>query len=138
MFLQRSFAIAAILLAANVVQAQDSAIVLGKSTFGARCASCHGETGKGDGEIAGMFQVPPSDLTKLSERSGGAFPFSKVYQILATGLGEKAHSNSQMPIWGDFFKADAVLDRGLIGNDPDYIVQGRILSLTYYLQSIQG
>ena len=130
-------AITALVTAAGMAQAQDNAFAIGKSTFGARCALCHGVGGKGDGDIGGLFYVPPADLTKLSERAGGAFPFASVYNILATGLGEKAHGGSEMPIWGDFFLEDALQDRGIGMSDAVYIVQGRILSLTYYLESIQ-
>lgn len=137
MSFKKVFLIAAIVFAANTVQAQDSVLILGKSSYGARCAVCHGEDGKGGGEVAGLFQVPPSDLTKLTERNGGAFPFSEVYQILASGLGERAHGNSQMPIWGEYFLADSLQDRGMSGDDIDHILQGRILSLTYFLEFIQ-
>ena len=123
--------------AAGAAQAQDSVIILGKSSFGARCALCHGEDGKGGGEIAELFKVPPADLTKLSERAGGAFPFARVYGIIVDGMDEAGHGESQMPIWGDYFIADALEDRGVKMSDAVEIATGRALSLTYYLESIQ-
>ncbi len=131
------FATAVFLTAASMAQSADSALVLGKSSYGANCAVCHGEDGTGSGAVAELFRAPPSDLTTLAERSGGAFPFSEVYQSIASGLGEKAHGDSEMPIWGGYFVADTLADRGMSASDADHIVQGRILSLVYYLESIQ-
>ena len=103
MAMKKTLAVAAIVLSAGAVQAQDSAIVLGKSSFGARCALCHGADAKGGGDIADLFQVPPSDLTTMTERNGGAFPFSIAYKTVVDGMGERAHGTSDMPIWGDYF-----------------------------------
>ena len=116
-----------VVMAAGAAQAQDSALVLGKSTFGARCALCHGADGKGGGE----------DLTTLAERNGGAFPFARVYSIIVDGMDAAGHGDSEMPIWGDYFIADALEDRGVKLSDAIEITQGRVLSLTYYLESIQ-
>lgn len=124
-------------LAAGAASAQDTAVELGKSTFGARCALCHGADGKGGGEIAELFQVPPSDLTTLSERNDGRFPFARVYSIMVDGMEKAGHGGSEMPIWGDYFIADALEDRGVKLSDAIEITQGRILTLTYYLETIQ-
>jgi mono/diheme cytochrome c family protein len=137
MTFRHALATAILALAAGGAQAQDSVIVLGKSSFGARCALCHGDDGKGGGEIAELFRVPPSDLTKLSERNGGAFPFARVYGIIVDGMDEAGHGDSTMPIWGDYFIADALEDRGVKMSDAVEIAAGRVLSLTYYLESIQ-
>ena len=126
------------LLCAGTVEAHsaDSALIIGRSSYKAYCAICHGEDGTGTGDVAEILRIPPADLTTLSERSGGAFPFSDVYQSIATGL-YRAHGQAAMPIWGNYFKADTLQDRGMNESDIDHIVQGRILSLVYYLESIQ-
>ncbi len=44
----------------------------GKAIYDRQCASCHGVTGKGDGEDAAYYTTKPSDLTDraaLSKRS---------------------------------------------------------------------
>jgi mono/diheme cytochrome c family protein len=44
----------------------------GKAIYDRECASCHGKTGKGDGEDAAYYTTKPTDLTdraKLSKRS---------------------------------------------------------------------
>ena len=128
---------AVVVLSASAAQSEDSTVILGKSTFGARCALCHGKDGKGGGEIAELFQVQPSDLTKLSERAGGKFPFSDVYGIIVSGMEEKGHGDSAMPIWGEYFMSDALEDRGVNATDALYIAAGRANSVASYLESIQ-
>ncbi|NND19096.1 MAG: c-type cytochrome [Silicimonas sp.] len=126
-----------LVVGAGVAEAQDAAIVLGKSSFGARCALCHGADGKGGGEVSELFRVPPADLTTLAERNDGAFPFARVYSIIVDGMDDVGHGDSEMPIWGDYFISDALEDRGVKMSDAIEITQGRVLSLTYYLESIQ-
>ena len=120
---------------ACVASAADSALILGKSSYNANCAICHGEDGTGTGDVADLLRVAPPDLTTLSERSNGAFPFSEVYSSISDGK-FRAHGGV-MPIWGDDFMTDTLTDRGMNADDAAHIVQGRILSLVYYLESIQ-
>ena len=86
MRLSKAFATAVLLVTSSVVHAQDSELTLGASAFGAHCALCHGDDGKGGGEIADLFKVPPSDLTKLSAEADGRFPFVEMYYLLARGM----------------------------------------------------
>jgi mono/diheme cytochrome c family protein len=116
--------------------AQDSA--LGRTEFSMRCAVCHGNGGMGDGEIGGLFSQQPKDLTLLSKENGGAFPFSEVYQAVDGRRDIAAHGMRTMPVWGDYFMADSMRDLpSSHGLDSEAIVQGRILSVVYFLQSIQ-
>lgn len=43
----------------------------GALAFGARCASCHGDDGRGGGPRAARLDPAPADLAALSERSDG-------------------------------------------------------------------
>ncbi len=126
-----------IMLPATLAQADEATVVLGRSTYTAHCALCHGAGGKGDGEIAQLFKVPPSDLTKLAERSDGKFPFTLVYNTILKGMEQRGHGGATMPVWGDFFMADALVDRGVTETDALYIAAGRALSVVYYLESLQ-
>ncbi len=45
----------------------------GKDLYVLRCASCHGEGGKGDGPTVVALKNPPADLTKISKKHGGTF-----------------------------------------------------------------
>ena len=137
MTLKKTLFTVALVLSACAVQAQESVLVLGKSSFGARCALCHGEDAKGGGEIADLFQVPPPDLTTMAQRADGRFPFPEVYNIIVNGMEEAGHGGAEMPIWGDYFLTDTLEDRGLSVGDAMEIAAGRILSMVYYLESIQ-
>ncbi len=137
MKLRTSLVLAAFALSAGAAQAADSVLVLGKSTFNARCALCHGQDAMGTGDIAELFKVRPSDLTKLAKNNGDKFPFSEVYHTIVEGMQERGHGENKMPIWGDYFMADALQDRGVSPGEAMEIAAGRILSLVYYLESIQ-
>lgn len=128
---------ATIFLSAGAVQAEDSALVLGKTAYGAYCAICHGDDGKGGGQVGEMFEVKPPNLTTLSKNAGGRFPFADVYNVIILGMEAPGHGTSEMPIWGEYFMSDALQDRGVSKTDALFIASGRALSLVYYLESIQ-
>ncbi|PKP70610.1 MAG: cytochrome C [Alphaproteobacteria bacterium HGW-Alphaproteobacteria-4] len=50
----------------------------GAADYATYCAACHGPTGKGDGARAYGLAKPPSDLTTIAARNGGAFPRTRV------------------------------------------------------------
>jgi mono/diheme cytochrome c family protein len=133
--------VAAIALCAPGVQAQgkaDQALILGKASFAANCATCHGDDATGNGPYAQYLNVQPSNLTLLSDKAGGAFPFSEVYQLIDGRKMVRTHGEfTDMPIWGTYFTTDSLADRGMDPDDIEHVIQGRILSLVYYLESIQ-
>jgi len=47
----------------NPVAPSDAALREAKSIFADKCANCHGDTGKGDGSDAMMYDPGPADLT---------------------------------------------------------------------------
>jgi mono/diheme cytochrome c family protein len=56
----------------NPVPADAVSIGRGKAVYTADCASCHGNSGKGDGPAAKDLEKPPGDMTKLGGQSDGA------------------------------------------------------------------
>ena len=56
----------------NPIPTNAASIGRGKSVYTARCASCHGDSGKGDGPSAKDFEESPGDMTKLGGQSDGA------------------------------------------------------------------
>lgn len=137
MQIHKILATTVVLLSSSAALAQENELTLGKSSFGARCATCHGTDAKGGGEIAELFRNPPTDLTTLAERAGGSFPFVDVYYTLARGLEKPGHGASEMPVWGEYFVADSLADRGVTPGEAIAIAAGRAFSLTLYLESIQ-
>ncbi|WP_270935669.1 c-type cytochrome [Falsiroseomonas oryzae] len=99
------------------------------------CAQCHGDDGKGGGQVARLLNTRPSDLTTLARRNNGAFPFVRVGQIIDGREDIALHGGREMPFWGQMFGFEAG-DR--FGNRMrEVYVQGRVYELVLYLNSIQ-
>lgn len=112
---------------------------IGENEYVTSCAACHGTSAKGDGPVAAALSKAPPDLTLISQRSDGNFPIARIYQIIDGEAAMGPHGSKQMPVWGDRYRAEAVGRLAGVPHDvtPASIVNGRILSLIYYLQSIQ-
>lgn len=113
-----------------LAQADDA----GKAEYDAACASCHGAAGMGAGPLAQLMTVPVPDLTKISANNDGVFPMLDVIHVIDGRTGVRGHGYP-MPVWGTRFKAEVVEAAGPYG--AEIIVRGRVLSLAYYLESIQ-
>lgn len=67
------------------------------------CASCHGVAGRGDGPAAPALTPRPTDLTQLTRRNGGVFPFYATVRSIDGRDVVRAHGSSAMPVWGERF-----------------------------------
>ena len=56
----------------NPIAADATSIARGKTVYTAECASCHGNSGVGDGPSAKDLEKSPGDMTKLGSQSDGA------------------------------------------------------------------
>jgi len=103
----------------------------GRSLYEIHCASCHGTSLKGDGPTAKELDTRPTDLTTISERNDGEFPFSRLYKTIEGADDLADHHQREMPRWGFAFQE--------FGSDADQRdeVRGRILQLMYYIESVQ-
>lgn len=101
----------------------------GKQMYMDYCAVCHGKDGKGDGPAASALKTPPTDLTQMAKKSGGESQVMKVKAILRFGTSIGAHGTSDMPVWGNLFRA-------VSGRDSS-IVELRITNLATYVNSMQ-
>ena len=110
----------------------DKARVLadGKEDYVLHCGPCHGPQGRGDGSMAALLVKPPTDLTQIAKRNGGAFPFWKVYEIVAGRSETAGHQSFQMPQFWERFRGE----QGKPGYDLPHI---RILLLTHYVEDLQ-
>ena len=133
-----ALAAAAAFLSASPASAAQDPVAAGEAVYQTLCANCHGRAGTGNGPIAEVLTVKPADLTQLAKQNGGKFPFDEVYQVIDGRAMPPGHGTSQMPIWGNYFTEKGQFIGSMLGDEfaQDY-VRGRILSLVYYLQSIQ-
>lgn len=85
--------------------ARDIGSLAGPDVYKAYCASCHGESGKGDGPAAPALKAPLPDLTTIAKRSGGRFSSVDVTEAI-TGVNKPiaAHGSPDMPVWGPVFR----------------------------------
>ena len=108
-------------------------IVGGEIEYRNYCAACHGSDGKGQGPMGRLLTVRPADLTLLSKKNSGTFPFWQTYRVIDGREEVRGHGTREMPLWGDRFRSQAG------GNDAGSRAQaaGRLLALVFYLQHIQ-
>ena len=112
----------------------------GKREFVNKCAICHGQGAKGDGGVTEWLKVAPTDLTTLSKKNGGVFPYDRVYQVIDGREVVKGHGTRDMPIWGrDYLKEGVAAAEYYI--DVPYSMEmysrNRIMALIDYLNRVQ-
>jgi mono/diheme cytochrome c family protein len=118
-------------LASRAADAPDAeAVKAGAVLYKIHCASCHGAEGRGDGKAAVGLEYVPADLTRISLRNKGKFPFDRVVRIVDGRQPMKGHGGTDMPAWGD------VLLTKREGYDEDKVKE-LIRRLVHYLASIQ-
>jgi mono/diheme cytochrome c family protein len=117
------------------VWAQDSDP--GKSEFQSSCAACHGLDGEGKGPLSTQLKVPPADLTVLTKKNNGVFPFEAVYEVIDGRREVAAHGTRDMPIWGSRYGPNVAQTVLVPGFDPETMIRMRILVVMDYLNRIQ-
>ncbi len=101
----------------------------GKGDYRNYCASCHGTDATGDKEA----DIPGPDLTHLSKKNGGRFPFQEVYEVIDGRKKSAAHERLlDMPLWGVYFQP-----QGVSKGASEAKVKSRITDLVRYIQSLQ-
>jgi len=78
----------------------------GRSLYLRYCAACHGREGRGDGFVAPALGQKPTDLTQIAAEHGGRFPLDEVIDAIDGTRTVRAHGVSEMPVWGEVFRAD--------------------------------
>jgi len=107
---------------------QEDVIESGRQQFSQQCAVCHGLEGQGDGVLGPHLKEQPADLSRLSERNGGTFPFWDVYGKIDGRNKVGAHGPGDMPVWGTAERYEGTSGR---------LAMGQILEIVFFLQSIQ-
>jgi mono/diheme cytochrome c family protein len=142
--LVRAFTVGAIAIGVvTMAHAQQSgtagqSVDVGKYEYDAHCAACHGLSGKGDGPFAQLLKsgtVVPN-VTELSKKNNGVFPFARVFETIDGTVPIMAHGPTDMPIWGREYKVKSYY---LNPNyDPEAFVRAKILALTEYVYRLQA
>ena len=129
-----------VLAVSAMVMAQESAD-FGKYEYYAKCASCHGTSGRGDGTVAKYLIKAPPDLTTYAKRNGGVFPTQLAWQAIdGRPVAIGAHGTPEMPVWGQEFRREAIRPADRMdptGPSPEWHVARRITALIDYLASMQ-
>lgn len=122
-------------VAARAQEPAGENVDVGKFEYVARCATCHGLNGAGDGPLSRLLKKPVSDLTTLSKRNDGVFPFMRVYETIDGRQELEAHGSREMPIWGNEYRAGSYVARGY---SPESFIRAKILALTEYIYRLQA
>ncbi|WP_372620770.1 c-type cytochrome [Falsiroseomonas sp.] len=130
--------LAAVAVAAALAQpaaAQPRPHEPGAEAYRLACGQCHGEQGRGDGPLRSLLNIQAPDLTTLSQRNSGEFPFARVMRIVDGRTEIAAHGTQQMPAWGAVFSLEAS-DR-LEPYWRETYIRGRIVEVVSYIEALQ-
>lgn len=118
--------------------AAERKVDIGQREYFSNCVACHGITGKGDGPVVQVLKVQVPDLTLLSRKNSGVFPFARVYESIDGRLQYPAHGTRDMPIWGSTYNAGGAPEHDDYPYNAEFFVRSRILALIDYLNRIQA
>jgi mono/diheme cytochrome c family protein len=105
----------------------------GATLYRHHCASCHGEQANGNGPLAAVLTVKPTDLRTIAVRHQGDFPRELLGRVISGDEVIAAHGTRVMPIWGERLQEDVL---GMVSKPA--VARGRIGFLVDYLETLQG
>lgn len=120
-------------------QGRSAVIAAGQQEYMIACAGCHGESGMGNGPLAGLLDIETPNLTAITEwTGGGAFPVQNTLLLIDGRQTLRAHGG-EMPVWGNRYMADAAQVEGEAGplQAAELVALGRMMALVCYRESIQ-
>ncbi len=125
-----SFAAAiALMLACTGASAQTA-----KQDYDQLCAACHGPGGKGNGTSPSVMPTTPMpDLTQLTKRHGGTFPFDEVVSEIDGRKSIPSHARIEMSFWGVTMQEPG----REFSPESDAAVKQRITALAKFVESLQ-
>ena len=102
------------------------------------CASCHVQSGRGDGPMVKHLVQVPTDLTQLAKRHGGVFPSLRVLDSI-DGRGQPragAHGPREMPVWGTVLRTPSAAG-AIRQSDLEHQARQQMVDLLEHLSRIQ-
>lgn len=123
------------LLQAGSALAQEEEMSYGEAEYLNSCAVCHGERGIGDGPLAPALVTRPTDLTELSRKNGGEFPYYRVFAVIDGRYIVPGHGDRDMPVWGRQFVEEDARMFGPLGGE--LVTTDRIHALAEYVATLQ-
>jgi len=113
---------------------EEQILARGQVHYQRYCSVCHGPQGKGKGPLAEYLRITPTNLTQISKKNEGTFPFWRMYRIIDGREEIRGHGTRLMPIWGDEIRTD---EKDALPKFQEDLVAGRIWQMLSYLQSLQ-
>jgi mono/diheme cytochrome c family protein len=120
---------------AGTVSALAQQMGYGQAEFLNSCAMCHGPEGRGDGEYAINLSTQPADLTQLSRRNGGEFPFARVFGIIDGRFIVEGHEGRDMPRWNRLFLQEDL--EAYSPEEAEAVTRERVRQLTLHVETLQ-
>lgn len=124
--------LAAVLALGACVTPRQTGAMTGAARYADHCAACHGPGGRGDGVLAAGLPVSPADLTALSARNGGVFPWSMVMARVHGYAGRAG----EMPEFGTILTGPMVSWSDETGTPVE--TPAGLLAIARYLETIQA
>lgn len=106
----------------------------GAALFARHCAVCHGAEATGDGPMAPILLIQPTDLTELAALEDGVFPTERTVRRI-DGRDPLVSHGSPMPVYGPYFEGRDVVIR--IESGQMMFTSQPVVDLIEWLQSIQ-
>ncbi|HEX9858092.1 MAG TPA: cytochrome c [Paracoccaceae bacterium] len=130
--MRKSVALVAMLIAGPAA-GQD--IDEGRALFLNHCATCHGVEARGNGPMAPVLLIQPTNLTALAADNGGEFPTLRVVMRI-DGREPLVSHGSPMPVFGPFFAGDRSVALKSPAGQP-ILVDAAVADLTAWIESVQ-
>jgi len=127
--------IAGLALVGAAVPALAQDVKQGAELYRVHCATCHGIEGSGQGPMAGVLVIQPSDLSQLAKANGGAFPLERVIKRI-DGRDPLVSHGSPMPVYGFFFEGKGKAIKTESGQP--IMTSAPIVDLMAFLQTLQA